>query len=85
DDAAARKGAAWTVQLGSFPKKEIAMTLATNLKEKGYDAHVTVVNLRGKEWHRVRVGRFERRAEAEKLRETLKTSEKQDRAIVTGR
>ena len=83
--AAAQPDGAWTVQLGSFPKKEIAATLATDLKEKGYDAYVTVVNVKGKEWHRVRVGRFERRAEAEKIREVLRVAENFERSIVTSR
>jgi len=61
------------------------MSLAKKLKDKGYDAYVMVTNVKGKELHRVRVGRLEQRAEAEKLRETLRTTEKLERAVVTSR
>ena len=75
----------WSVQLGSYAEKKVAASLVKKLKDKGYDAYVTVINVKGKELHRVRVGRFEQRAEAEKLRETLRTAEKLDGAPVISR
>ena len=57
--------------------------MAKKLKDKGYDAYVTAVRVKGKELHRVRVGHFEKRAEAEKLRETLIKAEKLERAVAT--
>ncbi len=75
----------WSVQLGSYAEKKVAASLVKKLKDKGYDAYVTVTNVKGKELHRVRVGRFEQREEAEKLRETLRTAEKLERAVVTSR
>ena len=75
----------WSVQLGSYAEKKVAASLAKKLTDKGYDAYVTVINVKGKELHRVRVGRFEQRAGAEKLRETLRTAEKLERAVVTSR
>ena len=72
-------------ELGSYAEKKVAMSLAKKLKDKGYDAYVMVTNVKGKELHRVRVGRLEQRAEAEKLRETLRTTEKLERAVVTSR
>jgi cell division septation protein DedD len=78
-------GAPWSVQLGSYAEKKVAAKLAEKLKAKGYDAYVTAVNVKGKELHRVRVGRFASKAEAEKLRDTLKSAEKLDRGIVTSR
>jgi cell division septation protein DedD len=78
-------GGSWSVQLGSYVEKKIAASLAKKLKDKGYDAYMTVVNVKGKELYRVSVGHLEQRAEAEKLRETLRTAEKLDRAVVTSR
>jgi cell division septation protein DedD len=75
----------WSVQLGSYAEKKVAASLVKKLKDKGYDAYVTVTNVKGKELHRVRVGRFAQRAEAEKLRETLRNAEKLERAVVTSR
>ena len=84
--AVERDGGSWSVQVGSYAEKKIAMSLARKLKNKGYDAYVTVVvNLKGKEWHRVRVGRFEERARAEKLRATLDSSDNLHQSIVTRR
>ena len=73
----------WSVQLGSYAEKKVATGLAKKLKDKGYDAYVTAVRVKGKEMHRVRVGRFKRRAEAEKLRETLIKAEKLKQAVAT--
>jgi cell division septation protein DedD len=78
-----RSSGSWSVQLGSYADKKVAANLAKKLKDKGYDAYVTAVTVKGKEVHRVRVGHFTARADAEKLRETLRTVEKQQRAVVT--
>jgi len=75
----------WSVQLGSYAEKKVAMNLVKKLKDKDYDAYVTAANVKGKELHRVRVGHLEQQAEAEKLRETLRTTEKLDRAVVSSR
>jgi len=83
--AASGSSGPWSVQLGSYAEKKVAASLIKKLKDKGYDAYVAVTNVKGKESHRVRVGRFEQRAEAEKLRETLRTAEKLERAVVTSR
>jgi cell division septation protein DedD/predicted small lipoprotein YifL len=79
------RGGSWSVQLGSYTEEKVAANLARKLKAKGYDAYVTVASLKGKEWHRVRVGRFEERGQAEKLRETLRRVEKLEHSIVTAR
>ena len=85
DKSARAASGPWSVQLGSYAEKKIAANLAKKLKDKGYDAYVMVTNVKGKELHRVRVGRLEQRAEAEKFRETLRTTEKLERAVVTSR
>lgn len=69
--------------VGLLRREKIAANLAKKLKDKGYDAFVTSVTVKGKEVHRVRVGHLATRADAEKLRETLRTVEKQPRAVVT--
>ena len=73
----------WSVQLGSYAEKKVAANLAGKLKDKGYDAYVTAVTVKGRELHRVRVGHLQQRAEAEKLRETLRTAEKLERGVVS--
>lgn len=69
--------ALWTVQFGSSQQREEADRLAALLRDLGYKPFVTVVDLadRGR-FHRVRVGRFADRAEAERLREQVSASHK---------
>ena len=81
-DMAGHAGSSWSVQLGSYTDRKAATSLAKKLKNKGYDAYVSVVNVKGKELHRVYVGRFAGRREAEKLRETLRSVEKLERAVI---
>jgi cell division septation protein DedD len=69
--------------LGSYAEKKVAANLAKKLMDKGYDAYVTTVTVKGRELHRVRVGHLQQRAEAEKLRETLRTAEKLERGVVS--
>lgn len=66
----------WTVQVNAFSQERDADRLAKRLKDKGYDAYVVSTDVRGKTWHRVRVGHFATRAEARALQEDLKAKEK---------
>ena len=80
-----RGGGRWSVQLGSYAEKKVAASWVKKLQDRGYDAYVTPITVKGKELYQVRVGRFEQRAEAEKLRETLRKTEKLERAVVANR
>ena len=62
----------WTVQVRSFSERQGAESMAKTLRGKNRDAYVMTAVVNGREWHRVCVGRVDSRAEAEKLRETLK-------------
>ena len=73
----------WSVHLGSYAEKRVAASWVKKLTDRGYDAYVTPVNVKGKALYGVRVGRFGQRAEAEKLREILRKNEKLERAVVT--
>ena len=69
------------MQLASYGEERVAASLAKKLKNKGYDAYVTVAKLNGKQWHRVRIGRFGERAEAEKVRDAKSWSVPSSRAV----
>jgi len=75
----------WSVQVASYADRKIADGLAKKLTTKGYDAYVTSVKIKRKEWHRVRVGHLKSRGEAESLRDTLRSTEKLERSIVAAR
>jgi DedD protein len=77
-------GASWTVQVNAYPDERSAKLLVDQLKNKGYNAHVTEVLNKGKVWYRVRVGRYESKEEAKKLEETLRTNEKFATAFAIG-
>jgi len=61
----------WSVQVGSYPEENEAQALAKRLADNGLDAYVATVQLKGKSWYRVRVGRLASITEAEKLKKTL--------------
>jgi len=75
----------WAVQVNAFPFERDAKGLAKKLRDKGYDAYVVPTNIKGKDWYRVRVGRFGTQEEAKTLQETLKTREKFSKSITTSR
>ena len=67
---------AFTIQVGSFKKKSDALMLASRLKQKGYDAYLEYLALPGKDiWHRVRIGSYMSRREAEKTAKIIETTE----------
>lgn len=78
-------GNPWTVQVNAFPDPRSAQTWVDKLKSKGYKAYSAEVLNNGKTWHRVRVGQFASREEAEKLEQTLRTKENFPKAFVTSR
>ncbi len=78
-------GKGWTVQVNAFPDERSAKLLVERLKNKGYKAVITEARSKGKSWHRVRVGRFNSREEADKLVETLKTRDNYTTAFATSR
>ncbi|MBI2533455.1 MAG: SPOR domain-containing protein [Deltaproteobacteria bacterium] len=62
-------GKGWTVQVNAFPDEKSAKTWVDRLKNKGYNAYVAEVNVKGKIWYRVRVGQYGTREEAKKVEE----------------
>jgi DedD protein len=70
DPAAARP---WTVQVSSFRSRALADELRVQLAAKGFDAYtVSVTTEEGQVRHRVRVGGFSTRAEAERVAAELR-------------
>jgi DedD protein len=61
----------WVVQLGSFGDAENAERLASRVSEYGYDAAVSDVKTSGKVLHRVRLGPYATRGEAEAVTSSL--------------
>ncbi|MFH0812556.1 MAG: SPOR domain-containing protein [Pseudomonadota bacterium] len=63
----------YTVQVGSFQSLEHAEKILALLKEQGFEASITSVNLSGgNTWYRVRIGKFPIREEADKVAQKLK-------------
>jgi cell division septation protein DedD len=73
----------WSVQIGSYVGAKEAQALAKKLQDKGYEAYVVVAEVKGKKWHRVRVGHLAGRKEAEKLQKTLVHAEGFKQALIT--
>ena len=75
----------WSVQVNAFPHERDAKRLAKKLSAKGYDAYVLPTTIKGRTWHRVRVGRFAKREQAKQLQETLNREEKFTKSFTTNR
>jgi cell division protein FtsN len=74
----------YCVQFGSFPVREDADRLSLKLHDLGYAAKVTIADLPGKGRHyRVRVGQYENRDQAEKLRNEAMTRHKLTASTMT--
>ena len=51
----------WSVQISAAPAKEIADGLVQQLQAKGYDSYIVQATVKGQNYYRVRVGRFNTR------------------------
>ncbi len=75
----------WTVQVSSFRSRALAEELRTQLAARGFDAYVVSTSTEeGRIRHRVRVGGFATRAEADRIATELK-SERNLNPFVTTR
>lgn len=72
----------WTVQVAAFKSEQAAVKLATVLKHRGWEAHVTSADVNAVTLYRINVGRFRTRAAAEKLLLKLKDKEAYTTAFV---
>ena len=75
------QGKVWRAQVNAFPDERSAVQLVDRLKNKGYNAYVSEVQNRGKTWYRVSVGLYDRREEADKIVEALRTKENHPKAF----
>lgn len=74
----------FTVQVGAFTNALYANFLATQLKEKGYDAFIILAESENhKKLYKVCVGRFSNRDEAEALAEIIKNKEGLQAFVIT--
>lgn len=65
----------WSVQVGAFRSEQDAVKVAKTLRAKGYEAYVIRAEVGGAVLYRIKVGRFAKRGEAEKLLILLKDKE----------
>jgi cell division septation protein DedD len=77
-------GNTWSVQAMATTDKQLANDWLQKLKAKGYQAFVVDADINGKTWHRLRIGAFETRQDAENLRLALKSKEGFRDAFVAG-
>ena len=62
----------FTVQVSSFPTTEEASAFARQLERKGFEPYITAADIPGRgTWHRVRVGNYTTKGDAESLRSRL--------------
>jgi len=78
-----RQSHPWTVQVASYSVEKEAQALAKRLKDNGYEPYITVAEVNGKKWYRVRVGHLTSRGEAEKLQKSIIGTQGFKHALVT--
>lgn len=61
-----------TIQIASYKEAAEADKMIARLKEKGYSAYKASMDINGKIWHRVRIGYFKDRPDAEPVLQKLK-------------
>jgi cell division septation protein DedD len=75
----------WTVQVSSFRSRSLADELRGRLAARGFDAYVVSISAEeGRVRHRVRVGSFPSRSEAERVLQDLR-NERNLNPFVTAR
>lgn len=75
----------WTVQVSSFRNRALAEELRTRLGARGFDAYVVSISAEeGRVRHRVRIGTFPTRGEAERVAQDLR-NERSLNPFVTAR
>ena len=67
----APEGDGFTVQVASCEDEDYARYLVELYQKRGYEPFVSTVNYEGQQYYRVRVGNFDRSAEASELRNEL--------------
>lgn len=72
----------WAVQVNATKDAGTARRLIFQLRQKGYQAYLVEVRLRGETWYRVRVGRFATMAQATSMVVRLKNQERYPRAFL---
>lgn len=77
------KDISWAVQLAANRVKTVTEGQVLKLKAKGYDGYMVETDRDGQIWYRVRVGRFNTRAEAEALREILESRDSYRSPFIT--
>ena len=68
----ARRTPFYTVQLGGYRTKEEVMEVAQRVKATGYPLFLNKDTQGGKDRHRIFIGKFKRKREAEEVAETFK-------------
>jgi cell division protein FtsN len=75
-DPAAPLSQKYTLQMKAFGKQEEAESFAAKLKENGHDARVESHEVKGRLWHRVRVGTYHNWADGLAAKENFESAEK---------
>ena len=77
-----RPASVWVVQVASYVREADALSYASTLKSKGYDANVAQTDIGGKTRYRVEVGPLASRNEALALQKTLRSTQRIEDSLV---
>jgi cell division septation protein DedD len=77
-----RPASVWVVQVASYVREADALSYASTLKSKGYDANVAQTDIGGKTRYRVEVGPLASRNDALALQKTLRSTQRIEDSLV---
>jgi len=73
----------WSLQVTAFQNKDDAIEMASELDGEGYSAFVVSGQVKGKTWHRVRVGKYASKEAAMMTLKKLRDVDRYRNAIIT--
>jgi CheY-like chemotaxis protein len=76
-------GPYYSVQVGALERKEKAQILKKDFEKRGYKPFVYSTKIKGKDVHKVLIGKFEKRSEALSLMKRIKSREKLSAFVYT--
>ena len=76
----------YSIHAGSYRTKKTAVSESNRLKQLGFDAYVQTTDLqKGQIWHRVKIGNFSARKDAQKVQKELRQKDSKLKSVIVKR
>ncbi|MCK5513547.1 MAG: SPOR domain-containing protein [Deltaproteobacteria bacterium] len=76
----------YSIHAGSYKTEKVAVSESSRLKQLGFDAYVQTTDLqKGQIWHRVKIGGFSTRKDAQKVQNELRQKDSKLKSVIVKR